>query len=360
VDFVRSRRKIIVLLLILVVGLAVYALFSSDQLLLAEDKAKPNPEILEMTGPVTLSKCSPCHLNLDAWKNPGLIFNHPVHLKRGFECKACHLEFAHQAGGKIVIPPMDVCYECHSLRHSDNGMVASEECSYCHPPDFNLKPGNHTAEFEASKHKERATKDLKYCLTCHKRKEFCAPCHTAKNAKTEPHKSKGWEQTHGRQEPGQLQACYICHDDPFCMECHKTPMPHPVLFVGSHAKYKEQKQDCYICHKDRSECQNCHHKFENNLLLQENCDGCHAEYKQPFVTITNKGFKIHKAHFQLTQTAPYDCAKCHDLLSKFPKGTGCYPFEVCFQCHGIRKDGRLIAKWWGEDLCYFCHGKKPE
>ncbi len=363
----RDKYKITILLCVLIGALlAVFSVFSKN-LLAAKSKAMPNPKVLELTGPVYLSKCTPCHRNLDAWKNPGLIFNHPVHLERGFECKACHLVFAHQPGGKIVKPPMEVCYECHSLRHSENGLVASEECDFCHPSDFNLKPANHTNEFEASEHKERAKKDLKYCLMCHKRKTFCAPCHTSKNAKTEPHKSPAWEQAHGKQDLQELQACNICHNDEFCTECHKTPMPHPVLWVGDHnmgfkqisrGEFETLKDDCNICHKDRSYCQNCHHKFENNLLLQENCDSCHEEYKMPFVTIARKGFKIHKAHFHLTQTAPYECEKCHSLLPEFPKGTGCFPFEVCFQCHGVRKDDKLVAKWYGEDLCYFCHGKE--
>ncbi len=353
-----DKTKLTTLLWVLVISvIASYCISYSRGPLTAQDKPKPNPKVLELTGPVYLSKCSPCHRNLDAWKNPGLIFNHPVHLKRGFECQSCHLIFAHQPGGKIMKPPMDVCYECHGLRHSENGLVASEDCSFCHPQDFNLKPANHITDFVESKHKDRAKTDLKYCLMCHKRKTFCAPCHTSKDVKTEPHKSPGWEQAHGKQDPDQLKACNVCHNDAFCIECHKTPMPHPVLWVGGHADYKEMKEDCNICHKDRSYCQNCHHQFENNLLLQENCDRCHAEYKAPFVTISNKGFKIHKAHFHLTQTSPYNCAKCHSLLDKFPKGTGCYPFEVCFQCHGQRRNGKLIAKWYGEDLCYFCHGK---
>ena len=359
----QGKHKSILILCLLAVLLFTVLGISSKQLLAAKDKAKPDPKVLELTGPIYLSKCSPCHQNLDAWKNPGLIFNHPVHLKRGFECKACHLEFAHQPGGIIVKPPMDVCYECHSLRHIDvekkeNVLVANENCDFCHPSSFNLKPANHTSDFIASQHKERAKVDLKYCLMCHNRQGFCAPCHTSKKAKTEPHKSPAWEQSHGKQPPEELAACTICHDDAFCTKCHKTPMPHPVLWVGTHSDYKKMKADCYICHKDRSYCQNCHHKFENNLLIQENCDSkCHAEYKMPFVTIMNKGFKIHKAHFHLTQTEPYNCEKCHSLLNKFPKGTGCFPFEVCFQCHGQRRDGKLIAKWYGEDLCYFCHGK---
>jgi len=324
---VGTKNKIIAFILSTsIISIAVLTVIFTLHPIAAETKPQPNPKIIELTGPVYLSKCVPCHRNLDAWKNPGLIFNHPVHLKRGFQCKACHLVFAHQLGGKIVKPPMDVCYDCHSLRHSEKGLVASEDCGFCHPKDFNLKPPNHTGEFEASKHKERAKTDVKYCM---------------------------------QEYPEGLEACIICHDDAFCTKCHVTAMPHPILWAGTHKEAKAYKADSSICHADRTFCQNCHHKFEHNLLVQENCDRCHPEYKIPFVAISNKGFKIHKAHFELTQTTPFDCPACHSLFNKFPKGTGCYSFEVCFQCHGIRKDGRLIAKWWGEDLCYFCHGKRP-
>ncbi len=371
--FLRGKYRLTILICLLIAAAAVAVAILSEQVFVAKAQAPPDPTVLELTGPVYLSKCTPCHKNLDAWKNPGLIFNHPVHLKRGFECKACHTLFAHQPGGKIVKPPMDVCYECHSLRHvntkiNQNVVVASEDCSFCHPSDFNLKPANHTDEFVASKHKEQAKANLKYCVMCHERKSFCASCHTSNDVKTEPHKSPAWEQAHGKQTPEGLSTCSVCHNDAFCTECHETAMPHPILWAGEHSgdfqgitqvQFDKLKDDCNICHKDRSYCQDCHHKFENNLLLQENCDSCHEEYKAPFVTITNKGFKIHKAHFHLTQTEPYNCGKCHDLLAQFPKGTGCFPFEVCFQCHGKRKDGKLIAKWYGEDLCYFCHGKAP-
>jgi len=326
-------------------------------------KAAPIPSsryALEISEPVAMSKCGRCHSDLDAFKNPAIIFKHDVHLSRGFACKACHIIFSHRPDGSIVKPPMEVCYDCHSLRHAEKGLVAGEECALCHPKGFNLKPANHTHEFAEREHPELAYQDFKYCLMCHKR-DFCQKCHTEEGIEPLNHRQRQmWRGEHGKQEEG-VVSCTVCHVQNYCDDCHKTELPHAETWVQQHSKAPmEAMANCTMCHRQDKYCSDCHHaSVANNLLVQENCVKCHPEYMKSLFDQTTKAMAVHKAHFDLTQTKPFQCKVCHS--KDYTKGVGCFSFDLCKMCHGKMRLGKPVAKWDvnSGELCGRCHQGEP-
>ncbi len=357
----RSKAAVIAALAVfstLVLALVVFS--GSIDFSPSSNAAPPSKYTLEISKPTTMSKCGRCHDSLDAWENPGLIFNHPAHLKRGFACKACHVVFAHQADGSIVKPTMDICYDCHSLRHAEKGLVAGEECSLCHPTDFNLKPANHTNEFVDKTHPEWALKDMKYCLMCHRR-PFCQTCHSDEGIMSANHEEKQmWQGEHGKQEEG-TAGCNICHAQKYCDDCHKTTLPHDQTWVEVHRDAPaEAMANCTMCHKRDEYCSDCHHAgVGGGLLVQRNCIKCHPDYLKSLFDIQKKSLAVHKAHFELTQTKPYKCGVCHD--KEQTKGVGCFSFDLCKMCHGKMRLGKPIAKWDvnSGELCMRCHQGQP-
>lgn len=351
--------------LILLIGLAI--VFTALMVPVASAADGPKiaiPAIISTSPFISASQCALCHgANLDNFKNPILYFKHDPHLTRGIRCAACHDAFPHGPQGTVK-PGMTVCYNCHGLGHGQQAVVASGACSFCHPNGYGGAPTTHSMQFIAGQHKTEAAKDSFPCKTCHGI-GMCADCHTAKNVKPDDHKAVTWKKTHGQNRDN--GNCDICHTQSFCENCHVTPMPHPAQWEGQHKEAaKTMKNDCKVCHADsQAECSSCHHQFQQtDLLVEKTCTPCHQAYTQPLSTLIwgypvgqrNKGFIVHKAHFEMTKTDPFECSECHDRT--YTTAKGCYGFELCYNCHGRMRGGSLIAKWGGQELCYRCHQKK--
>jgi hypothetical protein len=316
---------------------------------------------------VTVSQCSRCHgANYDNFKNPGLIFKHDSHLARGVRCAACHTEFPHKPGG-VNKPTMDTCYSCHGVSHLSEGIVADGSCTKCHPPGFKRLPKNHTVQFKEKSHKEIAKINSFACIACHGA-GFCTKCHSVKKVLPSDHGKKSaekviWKRQHGK--ASEQESCSFCHDEKSCSSCHNTPMPHPVFWLGTHKEPgKVMTNDCKTCHEAKKDCSSCHHQFKlSTILVQKECDRCHDDYKASLQQLLkqpkgsrNKGIIVHRAHFEMTKTDPFECSECHDR--DYSTAKGCFSFQLCYQCHGRERGGSLVAKWGGQELCYRCHETK--
>lgn len=328
-------------------------------------QALPQDIIISPAMPVTISQCLRCHNNLDAFKNPNLIFRHEVHLGRGIRCEVCHTEFPH-VPGLVVKPSMTVCYNCHGAVHSKQGRVAPAECSLCHPAGFSKTPASHTSGFKAKDHRVEAKKDSFSCLTCHK-EDSCARCHTEKSVKPRDHLnirkqiSPQWKKSHGTQRDA--GNCTICHNETtFCKNCHKTDVPHPTQWQEEHKLVaRPMRVDCRVCHRSREECSDCHHQFKGStLLVASNCTSCHDDYKRTLSDlirapkgVRSGGILVHRSHFEMTKTEPFECDECHARAGKIERGY--FSADLCYSCHGRMRGGSLIAKWGGQELCYRCH-----
>lgn len=333
----------------------------------------------------SMSQCAYCHPNIDGFRNSNLIFKHDVHLVRNVSCDRCHTIFPHTEG-RTEKPPMVLCYGCHGVVHGGR-VVATEACASCHPQGMNLMPKNHTEEFKTSAHPKDARRKLADCEMCHK-PTFCADCHTTKQivakdhgmGKYENREVRGkWRKIHGKEATAK-ENCWVCHNQSYCNDCHKTEIPHAVTWLGTHGKLSKGKaRECNKCHQSKTTCQECHHgSVKASRLTKENCTRCHEALKFDFKDIYRqgqqlkatqggrltpedsrfyRGFSVHAAHFEMTNTQPFVCERCHGDTIK--QGTENYQFRVlCARCHGAYQNGKLIAKFDIPELCFRCHAEK--
>ena len=325
------------------------------------------------SGPTNMSQCVYCHPDLDRIIPGRLIFAHAQHLQRAYKCEACHPKFGHSAAGPAV-PDMMSCYRCHGLQHKGQGMIATEDCGKCHPPEFKLTPADHIKKFIEVDHKARASADPSYCAMCHKT-QFCVDCHEGKGTSPNApkvavvptsHRKSSWLKQHGKLYSAKKGDCGACHTDQSCRRCHKTTMPHPPGWIQNHRPEPGvSSADCNICHTDRTACQNCHHsKVQQAELVAANCVRCHPEMRQlPPTSIPNKGFAEHAVHFNVAKQKgrPYRCFECHVTFGTSAASATIalqqgHDLRLCYQCHGaLDPFNQKIAPYSGAELCLKCH-----
>ncbi|RJQ53875.1 MAG: hypothetical protein C4521_06565 [Actinobacteria bacterium] len=306
--------------------------------------------------PVNMGQCVGCHLDLDAFPVIKVIFPHDVHLKRGFQCGFCHLEFPHSQQGTKT-PPMETCYACHNSKHGRRGVIATGECYACHPKSFDLVPTWHRVPQFNRRHAKRAKAGVASCLMCHKEK-FCSDCHMSEKAVPKDHKQEQeWRATHGQQYTQMKQNCRICHTAQNCKDCHRVDMPHPIDFIKTHRELgrNARANNCMMCHSSQF-CGKCHHSgIANALLVEKTCIGCHPNAGLPWqdlMPLGDKGMVVHSVHFKKR----FRCEECHPTVET--KRNQAHNFELCYECHGALDINKtLIAPYPGQDLCLRCHNK---
>ncbi len=323
--------------------------------------------------PPEMGACVFCHPGIDTEGDPGLIFAHEAHLMRDYRCDACHQTFPHSLD-MTQRPTMVSCYRCHSLQHASQGEVAGQECESCHPPEFELRPADHTLAFSVGEHADDANERMTECTMCHA-SAFCAECHVgglkmANGQLSQPiipanHRAPEWQRDHGREYLGQRGACSTCHASSYCVLCHLTPMPHPTEWLVKHGENGYPTDDCAVCHADRSDCQDCHHQgLVQSELIKENCIECHEEMDvEDATTIKNIPLAEHAVHFKVEESKgrPYICEDCHIGFSATSvmqpaMSTQVHDLRVCYDCHGnLDVSNVVIAPYPGKELCYRCH-----
>jgi hypothetical protein len=358
-------------------GLSVKPTQTTYRTLLPNKPARPKVLIYPQ-GQTSMGQCVKCHPDLDAFLPGRVIFAHGQHLDKAFRCESCHKTFGHGPGATYR-PDMPTCYACHGLVHAARAMVATVECSACHPKDFKLVPADHTPAFIAKDHKEGAAKQPEMCGMCHE-PSFCTACHQGRPKKPggparpkiipADHTKRDFLFQHGKTYLKQGGACASCHEGTTCAKCHKTPVPHPPDWTASHAlAIGLDAADCNVCHSDRSKCQGCHHQtLRGTELLLENCVRCHPVMRtKPATAIQSKGLAEHAVHFDVSKKKgsrfgkPYRCEDCHvgfgtTSIEHGSALTGGHDLRLCYDCHGaLDYRNVIIAPYPGNELCYRCH-----
>jgi len=265
--------------------------------------ALPALRVVDTGGPVEMGKCSPCHIDLGAFKNPKLVnFSHPVHFKRGIRCQVCHVVFPHRPGGTVK-PTMDQCGNCHRLQHGNLGRMAPANCDLCHPKDFKLKPADHEAkDFAGRVHADAAKATVQSCLVCHK-SDSCEGCHAKSGVAPAPAAAYRW----------------------FGL----WPVPKESGLKITIGASPVTMSACQACHGDLQ-------KWKNDKLVNFN----------------------HPAHFKRQIT----CDKCHDKWPHSPGKLEKPKMAACVRCHRLdhAAQGRLVAAEKGtypNEYCAVCHPK---
>lgn len=313
---------------------------------------------LNISPPIKMGKCAPCHQDLDAFKNDFLTFQHRTHLEKGYDCSACHQEEAHSPD-RTSRPKMEVCYSCHGQPHLAKKEIATVDCFACHPRGQMRLPQDHTYLFRTKEHGSSAKQNLSYCYMCHS-SNFCQSCHLRGKVIPKDHKKADWARVHGKNNLIRLSSCTPCHEqEKFCYRCHPSPMPHPVDWFATHGKVGRLSMDvCRVCHREKgleSYCQKCHHfEVAGVFLKRKKCLKCHPQFKLHFLKQKKESDAIHASHFDVKERDPLECYECHQ---KKYTGASISKFEVCKECHGKIRLGKLVAPYDVDsgELCARCH-----
>ncbi|MGC8783629.1 MAG: cytochrome b N-terminal domain-containing protein [Armatimonadota bacterium] len=143
-------------------------------------------------------------------------------------------------------------------------------CNSCHQPQFCQSchglPMPHPEGWD-SNHPQVGHKNPALCQRCHNfQEETCQTCHQAPPSSH----TEDFRKEHPRRITDSGASCQVCHGRNACLNCHKTPMPHPQNWGETHGKLgqqrgwkgyegvkKLQKAQCATCH-DIKYCNQCH------------------------------------------------------------------------------------------------------
>ena len=290
----RAKFTALVIITLLVIALIINVAYSQK-----EDKKSDELATYKIGPVVSLSQCGACHEDIDSYSRPNLKFNHWVHFKQGTSCTSCHLGPAHQ-DGKTSIPQMELCFSCHKLLHSNQGVAASGDCNTCHSPDFNRVPSDHTANFKASGHKNISDLQINHCMLCHT-KNNCKSCHDREKVKSDyskyEYKAKYQPETRPElqlltfDKVASLSQCNTCHTD---LDANKAPG-----LIFNHWIHFDNGVQCSTCHQGL-----VHKTGETKRPTMDFCYSCHGTVhsKQGLVATEACG-KCHTAGFNLVPSS---------------------------------------------------------
>jgi len=209
--------------------------------------------------PITDEVCLQCHdPNRKATSGYRILIDHVEHAKTNGSCVSCHVRTAHPVETRgQALTFMGQCFTCHGTPEQPD---ASAECGVCHPDDYELVPATHEDSKWATKHGDTAVSDF--------------------------------------------GLCDMCHDQPFCTDCHGVAMPHPDGWAEGATGH------AIVAKTDRAVCEKCHG------ASLDMCTMCHHKGYEP-----RKGPWV-KQHFEQVRErgAAYCMESCHSPV-------------YCIRCH---------------------------
>jgi hypothetical protein len=321
-----------------------------------------------------------------------LTFAHQIHVEDfGMLCDECHAGVADATDlSQSLLPQEDVCLDCHDRE---------DECTSCHSNPDMLTPGMAVTAapdlgFSHADHLERVDNEcetchvgaadatqlplepitMDTCLECHNHqaqydRAECTPCHTTfrevpLRAVAEFEHGAGWMGQHGMLARSEGMACYQCHTESQCAECHSQVAPamsvrlypdqvdrtllHRGDWLSTHAIEARADADmCGRCHEPSTFCQDCHTEQGRTPLVADP----RSPHPPGWVGPGGDNFHGREARLQINS-----CASCHD------QG----PASNCVQCHAVgRVGGNPHPEGWddrheledaaGDPMCRVCH-----
>ncbi|MBI5102958.1 MAG: cytochrome C [Nitrospirae bacterium] len=188
--------------------------------------------------------------------------------------------------------------------------------------------------------------------------KYCNECHIGNNV--EPNHGEFWMKEHKLYKHKLPNNCADCHQQSFCLDCHKgggidqdlhvsnsgvdyMPKSHRSDFRELHPiKAKESPRSCYRCHDSEKFCAQCHDKFNRNDLRLEShrrgwtdldlklggpthalftplmCQTCHPNGMLPKNQWSGAHAREARKNLASCQSCHADgdvCLKCHSAIS---------------------------------------------
>lgn len=262
-----SSRRLAKFGALLLVSAALWALGTMSAH--AADTTATAPTMIQelQQGPLLAFTCNDCHASLATTMTvaavKGVKFSHGSHMT--YDCTACHPRFPHTRAG-TERPTVQLCYNCHGLRHGPQGIIAGDDCEKCHPGKTraDLVPADHaTADYAGKGHVAPAKDGLRTsCMMCHTQQQ-CDTCHYKADV--------SWETT--------LTFTYDAGNG--CLSCHKSELPRLMEPVTSSTLDSSAHRllTCAECHPDfRYDDKGGATKlWDVNAGLACGADGCHPK-----------------------------------------------------------------------------------
>jgi len=238
-----------------------------------------------------------------------VTFDHQAHNEYldGPECTTCHVE-----GAFSIVPDKKVCLECHDKEFAEGVEFTSLQT---HGPLW------------AFEHRSQAKLNAPDCASCHEQ-DFCLECHKSgyademgsyQNNMANVHRSD-FQVTHPIAARTDPQLCSSCHEPKFCTECHEA-FNRNDLALDSH---RRGFSDGTLGGQ---------HAFFNELQ----CRGCHEDPNTGLTVLPSHEWS--SLHAREARKNLATCQACH------PDG------DVCIKCHGSKDRGLLGVnphpKDWG-------------
>lgn len=196
----------------------------------------------------------------------------------------------------------------------------------------------------ATSHKDFAEMNLKDCNACHE----------SQGARL--NHGEFWLKEHKLAANSQTNNCKDCHQQSFCLDCHKgggidsnlhvstsgadfMPSTHRTDFKELHPlKARENQRSCQRCHDSKKFCAECHSKFSSNSIMNDS-------HRKQFRNIPLSSIGPTHATF-----SPADCKGCHV--------SGVLPHNQWAQAHAreARKSLSTCQTCHADgDVCMKCH-----
>lgn len=205
-----------------------------------------------------------------------------------------------------------------------------------------------TAGWAATSHKDFAEMSFKDCEECHQ------------SSGARLNHGEFWIKEHKLAANSQTNNCKDCHEQSFCLDCHKgggidrnlhisnsgvdyMPSTHRTDFKELHPlKAKEDQRSCLRCHDSKKFCAECHSKFSVNSIVNDShrkqfssiplssigpthasfspaqCQGCHVRGVLPHNQWAQAHAREARKGLATCQTCHADgdvCMKCHSAVT---------------------------------------------
>jgi predicted CXXCH cytochrome family protein len=234
-------------------------------------------------------KCDFCHVRDDysvtqfsSKLSDEVIWDHAPHVNAELDCKTCHtsLDQGHVVKGSMK----PWCMDCHG-----DTRPALNECSVCHSqmskdaiPKFRKgqRIAHDAPEIWERVHGEEARVDPMFCALCHDQEQSCEACHSQQAP--DDHTLAWRNRTHGLVSSWDRQRCAVCHEETFCIQCHRHSEPashragwgEPLNRHCVNCHYPPEQNQCTVCHENISH-ESARPSLHNIGVFPPNCAQCH-------------------------------------------------------------------------------------